>query len=244
MAYFIGRYTFKNERSGKMQKERYVPEEREEIWVKNLCDIIKENKKFLNWSNKRGKSYIILNNFPLPHAINLNKAMKKNDGKNKGIKKDYYIDESLISDISYWNVDIIIAELKNGDVVTPKLVIEAKYKEINTHDPITYSKKASLHKNLFKGLRYGILVGNYKYIKNEKQRSDDQCYIPVRVLDNGTNFDFMYFMKDNYDDKEIDNLIDIIIENIEIADKLEEYKPEIRKDLCIKKNIEFVKYNE
>jgi hypothetical protein len=49
---------------------------------------------------------------------------------------------------------------------------------VNTHDPLTYSAKASTHKHVHPYLRYGFLVGGMRGI-------------PGRLIKHGAYFDFM-----------------------------------------------------
>lgn len=222
-----------------MVEDKNKPEPREETWVRKLIEKIKETDE---WKELSKKNYEIYDKFRLPHSVNLNNTIKKDDDpKYKNYKNRYIVDCQKIekNQINYYNTDIAVVKRIDDEIVSPKLIIEAKYKNINTHDPITYSNKAFLHKHLFKGLRYGVIVGNYKYTKeNGKSRDDDECYIPIRVLENSDSFDFVYFMEDNYNPNEIKKLIDIIKNNIELADKLEKYNLNDDKYMCIEKNID------
>ncbi len=58
-----------------------------------------------------------------------------------------------------YEVDLLIKE-KRDTYSIPKLIIESKYGKITTHDTITYSNKAKTHKDLYSGLRYGLMIGN------------------------------------------------------------------------------------
>lgn len=210
-------------------------EHKEELWVKELCNKIKSNKKF----NKAfGGSLIIKDNVSLAHSIDLSSivsAVNVNNNERLLINYDEIKNTNINKKIiDNWNVDIFIGS-KNNNHIIPRLVIEAKYRNINTHDPITYSYKAFMHKNLFKGLRYGLIVGNYNF-----ERKEENIYIPTRVIEYGDNFDFIFLLKDDYNEDEIDFLVNIIIKNIEISEqltKLNENKE--NRYRCIMKNIEF-----
>ena len=57
-----------------------------------------------------------------------------------------------------FETDMAIYEQKDS-VIIPTVIIEAKIKTVTTHDAITYSRKAELHKNVMPFLRYGIMLG-------------------------------------------------------------------------------------
>lgn len=212
-------------------------EHKEEKWVKDLCNEIRKKEKF---SKAFGGSLIIEDNVSLAHSIDLNSVVSSNiDNKKDNERllinyneiKNIDIDKNIVD---CWNVDIFIGEKDNNHII-PRLVIETKYRNINTHDPITYSYKAFMHKNLFKGLRYGLIVGDYGF-----ERKEENIYIPTRVIEYGDNFDFIFLLKEDYNDDEISYLIDIIIKNVEISKNLEKLnKDKENKYQCIMKNIEF-----
>lgn len=52
-----------------------------------------------------------------------------------------------------YTTDILITELLDAESWTPRVVIEAKLKSINTHDSITCSDKAAAHKAVHPHLR-------------------------------------------------------------------------------------------
>ncbi len=84
---------------------------------------------------------------------------------------------------SRFETDLIIFE-KQDEKIIPRVVIESKFGKITTHDAITYSRKAEIHKNITPHLRYGIMIGNYEAL-------------PGRLFRHGTNFDFMFCFKGN-----------------------------------------------
>jgi len=63
---------------------------------------------------------------------------------------------------SAFQTDVCIFELVD-DIEFPRVVIEFK-KGITTHDILTYSAKAGMHKKIYPCLRYGILVSEEKSI--------------------------------------------------------------------------------
>lgn len=206
----------------------------EEKWVKNLCNEIRNN---CNWKKDK---YIILDNVALAHSISLNNFVKLEEKGNKS--SITFIDDisskELKNKTEFWNVDIFIGEKINDngkERIIPRIVIEAKYKSINTHDPITYNHKAYLHKNLFNGLRYGVIIGNY-----DKERKEENVYIPTRVIEYGDNFDFIFLFTEKNKSKDLNKFIKLIEENLEISKRLEKLNNDKEnKYQVISKNIEF-----
>lgn len=78
-----------------------------------------------------------------------------------------------------FETDLLIYE-QVGEIIKPRIIIEAKLKEITSHDAITYSYKAQNHKTITPFIRYGIIIGNRKHYS-----------LPGRLFRHGTNFDFM-----------------------------------------------------
>ncbi len=85
-----------------------------------------------------------------------------------------------ISMLSRYETDIMISEILSEEEWIPRVIIECKLNSVSTHDAITYSKKASTHKNVHPYLRYGILMGHRKHYP-----------LPGRLIRHGANFDFM-----------------------------------------------------
>ncbi len=144
-----------------------------------------------------------------------------------------YSENNTDIDIMRYEVDLIIKEKRNNNSI-PKLIIESKYGKITTHDTITYSNKAKAHKDLYSGLRYGLMIGN----SNEKG-------VSPRIIQHGNEFDFMIvFQNDNPNEKEWKTFIEVIKKNLTISNKLESIISDRRKKdkvryCCIEKNIEF-----
>ena len=86
---------------------------------------------------------------------------------------------ALKQDNMKFETDSIIYE-KKGEIIKPRIIIEAKLSRINTHDAITYSYKAQNHKNITPYIRYGIIIGKRKHYP-----------LPGRLFRHGTNFDFI-----------------------------------------------------
>ena len=83
---------------------------------------------------------------------------------------------------------------------------------MTTHDAITYSTKASTHKNVHPYLRYGILLGNRKHYP-----------LPGRLIRHGANFDFMASWK-GYEPENLewDRLIKVLAKEVAASEQLEE----------------------
>ena len=144
-----------------------------------------------------------------------------------------YSDNKEDIELMKYEVDLLIKE-KRDNYSIPRMIIESKYRKITTHDVITYSNKAKCHKNLYNGLRYGLMIGN----SIEKNVSS-------RIVNHGDNFDFIFiFENEKPNEKEWNVFVDIIKRNLESADKLESIINERRKRdkkryYCIEKNISF-----
>ena len=140
---------------------------KEEVWVKLICEQLQKELDI----NK----YVVKPCVKLLHKISLNNFMVLDNDEVHFIDVNLKADDLEKRDM-YFNVDLFIGERTKDNHIIPRIVIEAKYKDINTHDPITYSHKAELHKNLYPGLRYGLMVGNYL----ETHKKEENCYIPTR----------------------------------------------------------------
>lgn len=81
---------------------------------------------------------------------------------------------------SDFETDLTVIERLTDKSWKPRVVIEAKVNSINTHDAITYSHKAAMHKAAHPYLRYGIMMGNRKSFP-----------LPGRLYRHGAHFDFM-----------------------------------------------------
>ena len=80
-----------------------------------------------------------------------------------------------------FQTDLAILELGTGDEWRPRVIVEAKIGSITTHDAITYSHKAQLHRTVHPYLRYGVMLG---------QRG--RFPLPGRLFRHGQHFDFMF----------------------------------------------------
>lgn len=62
-----------------------------------------------------------------------------------------------------FQTDLCVFERKNEEVSIPRVVLEFKTR-ITTHDVLTYSAKATKHKQVYPYLRYGIVASNEKAV--------------------------------------------------------------------------------
>ena len=117
-----------------------------------------------------------------------------------------------------FETDMTVYEKKDG-VIIPRVIIEAKIKTVTTHDAITYSRKAELHKNVMPFLRYGIMLGNRKGYP-----------LPGRLFRHGGCFDFMFSFKGfSPEPYEWDAFVEMIEREIGYSQKMEEMLHESRK---------------
>ncbi|RXJ71342.1 hypothetical protein CS022_21165 [Veronia nyctiphanis] len=123
-----------------------------------------------------------------------------------------YDDETTLSEENKFETDILIYEKSEGKTWKPRLVIETKINSVNTHDSITYSHKAHLHKTVHPYLRYGMFIG-----------AMGDGGLPARVLRHGEQFDFMLAWRDtDGSKKEWDALFSIVRQELAISQRLEE----------------------
>jgi len=162
----------------------------EKSWTKQICNIL--NEEFTN--KKMNLHAETLKKLPYEKTLySFNQNWKANYSK----------------EINY-ETDLFIYEIKNN-LIIPRIVIEAKFKNITTHDAITYNFKAKEHKNIIPFLRYGIMIGNNK----EKTLS-------WKIFNHGENFDFMYsFKKQSPDSSERKEFLEIIYNEIKYSKEYE-----------------------
>lgn len=115
-----------------------------------------------------------------------------------------------------YQTDLLIKEIVNNNSI-PRLIIESKFGGITSHDAITYSNKAQSHKEIYNGLRYGIIIAKVNKV-------------PTRLIQHGNNFDFMFsFSSENPNSKEWNLFVEIIKKNLKIAKIYDEVMNERRK---------------
>ena len=124
----------------------------------------------------------------------------------------------LESNMAPYETDILVYEEINN-VIKPRVIIELKVSSVTTHDAITYSDKAQLHKNVTPYIRYGIAIGDRKHYP-----------LPGRLFRHGLNFDFMISFKDfNPTNDEKESFIELLKHEIEASNQIEEMLSESRK---------------
>ena len=210
-----------------------VMKENEIEWVKLICKQLQDEL-----DTKVPNKYIVKTGVKMLRRISLNNFMALNSEELCFTDVDLKATD-LDKKGMYFEVDLFIGEKTKNDHIIPRIVIEAKYKDINTHDPITYSYKAELHKNIYPGLRYGLMIGNYK-----ANRKEENCYIPIKCVEFGDGFDFIFLFKGNEQDTKLDKnelkvFSKVIRENLEVSEKLESFLNKEKKCWYITKNINF-----
>lgn len=111
-----------------------------------------------------------------------------------------------------YETDLLVVENLGEEKWIPRVVIEAKGNgKITTHDAITYSHKASTHRQVHPYLRYGILLGDRKHFR-----------LPGRLLRHGTQFDFMIsWVAYNPEKQELKDTVDVLIKEVNASRTLE-----------------------
>jgi len=111
-----------------------------------------------------------------------------------------------------YETDLLVYQRIDNEKWKPRIIIEGKINSVTTHIAITYSQKASSHKNVHPYLRYGILLGNRKHYP-----------LPGRLYRHGAYFDFMLSWKAfEPTEDEWKDFIKIINSEIEYSEQLEE----------------------
>lgn len=153
-------------------------------------------------------------------VISLNKFLKSYHGdKEKLSVKDFTNNE--------FHPDILIEEEVNTGKETyyiPRLMIESKYlgTSATPHEILAYNYKADLHKKLYSGLRYGLLIGNSRYVQNT-------------TIKFGNNFDFILALENDISEEEKTRLINVVKNNLTYSRKLQAIldKEKEKEFLCI-----------
>lgn len=162
---------------------------RENDWTKLICETLRSQ-------NLEENIYIdTLKKIPYAYEI-------------KAFTDDWDIDEY---EQTLFETDMVVYE-KNGDKIIPRVIIESKLESVTTHDAITYSHKASYHKNVIPFVRYGIMCGNREHYP-----------LPGRLFRHGTNFDFLFsFVGYEPSDEEKEVFVEMIKKEIQYSRQLEE----------------------
>lgn len=118
-----------------------------------------------------------------------------------------------------FQTDMLVREIDDQGMWTPRVVIEAKLFRITTHDAITYSQKAATHKGVHPYLRYGIIIGDRK-----------NHPLPGRLIRHGAHFDFMLsWVQLEPTEEELKSLIGLIKAEVKASQDLEEIIYQSRK---------------
>jgi hypothetical protein len=113
------------------------------------------------------------------------------------------------ADPQEFRVDILLREPRPK--LTPRVAIELKSGGVSTHDLLTYSAKASLHRSLHGYLRYGLFVAG-----------DGSKGISAKWLWHGQAFDFMLSCRgDKPKTPELNKLAAIVKFEIDMSRRVE-----------------------
>jgi hypothetical protein len=111
-----------------------------------------------------------------------------------------------------YETDLLISERLSDTDWVPRVVIEAKINAVTTHDAITYSHKAALHKAVHPYLRYGIILGHRGHFP-----------LPGRLFRHGAHFDFMCSLVDfEPTPNELETLRAVILDEVRAGQALQE----------------------
>ena len=119
--------------------------------------------------------------------------------------------------------DLIIEEAgdETKKIEIPLVALElksyGKKSGISTHDIITYSSKALMHKEIYPNLRYGLL---YIHPKDP---------IPQRFFIHNVGFDFAIVINDINVQDNISRLVDLLKEQIKVSQNLRDVQRERRR---------------
>ncbi len=162
----------------------------EDEWVKHISECLKESD-FL-----RETSTEVRTGLSLPYGFEI--TSHRND-------------DSPLSKITSFETDLAIIEVDGVGNWKPRVIIEAKIRNITTHDAITYSHKAASHKAVHPYLRYGIMLGNRQHHP-----------LPGRLYRHGSHFDLMYsFAYEEVSPHEIEQFRALLANEIEASRTME-----------------------
>ena len=131
---------------------------KENDWTTSICEILQ--------ATDLGKNIYVDTFRKIPYAFEIS-----------SFSESWNINEY---DQTLFETDLLIYE-KTNEKIIPRVIIESKIGTVTTHDAITYSHKASYHKNVMPFVRYGIMCGNRETYP-----------LPGRLFRHGTNFDFLF----------------------------------------------------
>ena len=108
-----------------------------------------------------------------------------------------------------FETDILIESKKLN---IPLVVVELKFGGFSTHDIITYSAKASKHKDIYPYLRYGFIVGDSEFITGKFLTHNQAVDFSMTIKDFASDkLDFLALIKRQVDNAE--KLIDALKDN-------------------------------
>lgn len=162
---------------------------RENDWTKQICDMLN--------SEDLGENIFVETFRKIPYAFEIG-----------SFTTEWEIDNY---DKTLFETDMIVYEKMDSKII-PRVIIESKIGSITTHDAITYSHKASYHKNVIPFVRYGIMCGNREHYP-----------LPGRLFRHGTNFDFLFsFVGYEPSENEKDVFVEMIRKEIMYSRQFEE----------------------
>lgn len=181
----------------------------ERKWTRNIKNVLEQDLK--KDDDFKKYNYRITcdteNNDRITAVISLNKYLKAfNDNSKTDVSvKDFANNQ--------FHPDILIEEeirTKDSSYFIPRVMIECKYNgsSATPHEILAYNYKADLHKKLYSGLRYGLLIANASYIQKT-------------TIKFGNNFDFILALEEKPTDDEINKLVSIIKDNFKCSRELE-----------------------
>lgn len=164
---------------------------KETEWAKSFALLANDHLK------QRDDSLSILTGFRLPYA---NEVCSYSDSG-----------EPEPSSMKY-ETDMLVVETIDSKWI-PRVIIEVKcHGSITTHDVITYSHKASTHRQVHPYIRYGILI-------SQRERYP----LPDRLFRHGTQFDFMFSLVGAIaTEEEMNDFIDLLFEEVEASRTMQE----------------------
>lgn len=129
---------------------------------------------------------------------------------------------------SAFQTDLCIFEDKNGNASIPRVVIEFKT-GITTHDILTYSAKATKHKQIYPYLRYGVLAS-------------EERTVPGRVFTHNKDLDFFATVDGLQEGKFRDLFASLLQDEIETSKRLENIAFGVVKTRLFRTEVIYEKY--
>lgn len=162
---------------------------KENDWTRLICEML--------LTEELGKDIYVDVFQKIPYAFEI-----------KSFSEEWDVEEF---DKTLFETDLLIYEKRDGKII-PRVIVESKIDTVTTHDAITYSHKASYHKNVIPFVRYGIMIGNR-----------ESYPLPGRLFRHGSNFDFLFsFVGVEPEEKEREVFVDMIKKEIKYSQELED----------------------